>query len=144
MKKRIPPLIIEHYEALENLHLISVVEFNRQEYTCIIDNITHNEVKAFVLDKTVARDIIPIPELISEAIYWFYNASDKHQFSIQLAQKGMTHLIVPIYRSFNIGNVSRVVGKVFHYPELAKAKVKRKRIIPIPEGVEIHLKRLQN
>lgn len=144
MKRKIPPLIIEHFEELDNLHLLSVVEYNRQEFTCIIDDITHNQLKVFVLDLAVNQNAISRSNLISEAIYWFYNDSANHQFSVHLAKRGLSHLAIPVFRTFNISNISRVFGKVFHYPELVKVKVKRKRVMPIPEGVEIYLKKIQN
>lgn len=141
-KKRIPPLIIDHLETLDNLHLLSMIEYNRQEFTCIIDNITNTEVKAFVLDNHIAQQGISPEELISEAIFWYYDASSKYQFSMQLAKRGLSNLAIPFYKTFSINNIARVVGRVFYYPDHHKTKVKRKRVLPISEGIEIHLKRI--
>lgn len=142
MKKRIPPLIIDHHETINNLYLLSMIEYNRQEFTCIIDNITNTEVKAFVLDNHIAQQGISPEELISEAIFWYYDASAKYQFSMQLAKRGLSNLAIPFYKTFAINNIARVVGRVFYYPEHHKTKVKRKRVLPISEGIEIHLKRI--
>ena len=140
VKKKIPPLLIEHQDDDTNMHLFSMIEYHRNEYICIIDDITSVEIKAFILDKHF-NDIIDRSHLISEAIQWFYSASHRHQLSIELAKKGLTELIGPLYRKFELNGVSRVIGKPFIYPQLSKVKVKRKRVISIPEGIEIHFKR---
>ena len=135
-KKKIPPLIIDNVEEHTNLYLLSVVEYRRAEYTCIIDNITPAELRVYVIDKLHPGSLTP-EELLSEAIYWYYDTSHKNQFSVFLASKGLSALATSMYRAFDINGVSRVVGKAFHYPDLAKAKVKRRRIIPIPEGTPV-------
>jgi len=139
-KKKIPPLMIEHCDDIISKYLFSVIEYQRHEHICIIDDITSSEIKAFIIDKEF-EETVSAAQLISEAILWFYQASDKHQLSIHLAKKGLTPHIGPMYRTFDLNGVSRVIGRIFQYPELAKAKVKRKRVIAIPEGIEIKFKK---
>lgn len=140
MKKKIPPLIIDNIEEAKNLHLLSLVEYRRVEYTCIIDNITPTELKVYAIDKAHPEAILP-KQLVSEAIYWYYNCSDKYQFSVYLASKDLAQHATPFYHSFDINGVSRVVGRAFHFPDLSKAKIKRRRIIPIQEGIPVVFKK---
>lgn len=142
MKTKAPPLIIEKFQELSNLHLLSVIEHVSEEFTCIIDDITNTEVKAIVLDNKIYQQEISTNEIISQAIQWFYENSESYQFSTYLAKKQISHLITPLYKSFKIGNITRIVGVPFKYTEMTKSKIKRKRVNPIYEGIEIHLKRL--
>lgn len=139
-KKKIPPLIIDNIEEQTNLHLLSVVEYRRNEYTCVIDNITPSELRVYVLDKWHPGALTP-EELLSEAIYWYYDTSHKNQFSVFLASKGLAMHATPMYRAFDINGVSRVVGKAFHYTDLVKTKIKRRRLIPIQEGTPVVFKK---
>lgn len=140
MKKKIPPLIVDNVEENHNLFLLSVVEYRRTEYVCIIDNITQAELRVYIIDQH-HPEALSTEELISEAIHWYYHASALHQFSVYLASKELAHLATPLLRTFDINGVSRVVGKAFHFPGLTKVKVKRRKVLPIQEGIPIFLKK---
>ena len=140
MKKKIPPLEVETIQNQANLYLLSLIEYRRVEYTCIIDNVTPTDVRVFVVD-TLHPDALTYNEIISEAIYWFYDTSERQQFSMHLAARGLHQSASPLYRTFDLNGVSRVVGKAFSFPELAKNKVKKRRVLPIQEGIEIKLKK---
>jgi hypothetical protein len=138
MRKKIPPLIIDNIEELDNLYLLSNIEYHRQNYTCIIDNITSNEIKAYTLDNKY-KDLSNL--IITEAIYWFYNSSSKHSFSIHLAKQGLSDDAFALYKNFNIPGISRVVGKVFKFDHFTKPKIKKRRVLPISAGVEVKFKK---
>ena len=140
MRKKIPKLNIEQFEVPENLHLISIIEYKRQEFVCIIDNITPSEVRAFVIERSHPESLT-IPELISNAIYWFYHKSNDHQLSIYLSSKGLTAKVNPLYQIFDIKGISRVVGNAFEFSKLSVSKVKKRRVLPISETIEIKFKK---
>jgi hypothetical protein len=81
-------------------------------------------------------------ELLSQAIYWYYTAAEKHPLSVELAINGLSPLTSAMYRSFDINGISRIVGNAFEFPDLTKNVVKRRRVLPIQEGIEIKLKKL--
>jgi hypothetical protein len=135
MRKKIPPLIIDNVENLSNLHMLSIIEYHRQEYVCIVDNLTANDLKVYVI--TDNSPFISSKLLISEAIYWFYHCSSYQQLSVYLANKEIAFLASPLYKSFELAGISRVVGKIFQYPTYHKPKVKRRRVTPISAGIEI-------
>ena len=139
-KKQIPELKVELIKDRGNLLYMALLEYKRENYLCIIDNISSSEIGAYVLDYA-EQESIPINEFLSAVTKWFYNASDKHPLSIELAQQGLTEALAPIYKTFDATYVSRIVGNAFTYEGLSKTKVKRRRIIPIPEGVPIKLKK---
>lgn len=139
-KKKIPELKVELVKDRGNLLYLALLEYKREIYLCIIDNISPNEIGAYVLDYA-EQENIPINEFLSAVTLWFYKASDKHPLSVELAQQGLTEALAPIYKTFDTTYVSRIVGNAFTYEGLTKNKVRRRRVIPIPEGIPIKLKK---
>lgn len=140
-KKRIPALDVERVNDRANLHFISLLEYRREEYLCIIDNISPNEIGAYVLD-FVDQEGIPAAQFMSIAIEWFYGKSDLHPLSVEIARRGLTKALSPIYRTFDTQYVSRIIGHAFSYEKMTKTKVKRRRVTPVQEGIEIRFKKL--
>jgi hypothetical protein len=138
-KKKIPELKVEHGESAP-LHFLSMLEYKRENYLCIIDNMTPNEIGAYVLDYAEQEDI-PVVEFLSIVTRWFYGNSDLHSLSVEIGKQGLTTKLAPIYRSFDTTYVSRIVGNSFRYDLMSKSRVRRRRVIPVPEGVVIKLKR---
>lgn len=138
-KKKIPPLQFEIVQERSNLIYLSIIEYKRENYLTIIDNISDNEITAFVLDY-VEQEGINIKDFLSIANLWYYENSHKHPFSVEIAKKDLTPRIGQIVKTFDINFISRVVGCPFFY-NMAVKKVKRRKVVAIPEGVEIKLKK---
>lgn len=139
-KKRIPELKIELVNDRGNLLYMSLLEYKRENYLCIIDNITPTEIGAYVLDYAEQEEV-PVQEFLSVVTHWFYSKSDNHPLSVEVARQGLTERLAPIYRTFDTTYVARIVGHAFTYDGMNKSKVRRRRVVPIPEGVEIKFKK---
>lgn len=138
-KKKIPPLQFEIVQERSNLLFLSVIEYKRENYLTIIDNISPTEVTAFVLDYA-EQEGINTKDFLSLANLWYYRNSHKHPFSIEIAKNNLTSQMGQIIKTFDINFISRIVGCPFFYNMMTK-KVKRRRVIAIPEGIEIKLKK---
>lgn len=139
-KKKIPELKLELINERGNLIYLSLVEYKRECYLCIIDNITDDGISAFVLDYA-EQENVKIAGFLSLVTEWFYSSSDKYPLSVELAKRNLTDQLAPIYRTFDSTYVSRIIGQAFSYDKLQKNKVKRRRVIPIPEGIPIKFKK---
>ena len=139
-KKKVPELKVELVRDRGNLLFLALLEYKREEYLCVIDNITPNEIGAYVLDYA-EQENIPLSEFMSAVTRWFYRSSDKHPLSVELAQQGLTEALAPIYKTFDTTYVARIIGNAFSYESMSKNKVRRRRVIPIPEGIPIKLKK---
>lgn len=139
-KKRIPELQIEEVNERVNSMYLSLLEYKREVYLCVIDSITPTEIGAYVLDYA-EQEQIPLPEFLSVVTRWFYGKSESYPLSVEIARQGLTEVVSPIYRTFDTAYVSRIVGHAFFNKEQAKSKVRRRRVVPIPEGVAIKLKK---
>ena len=139
-KKRIPELKIELISERGNYIFLSLLEYKRETYLCVIDQITSTEIGAYVLD-FAEQENVPVQEFLSVVTQWFYGKSDAHPLSVEIARQGLTERCAPIYRSFDTTYVARIVGQAFAYDGMNKSKVRRRRVVPIPEGVAIRLKR---
>lgn len=139
-KKRAPSLKLELLNERGNLIYLSLVEYKRECYLCVIDNITADGINAFVLDYA-EQENVKISAFLSLVTEWFYSASDRYPLSVELARRNLTEQLAPIYRTFDATYVSRIVGHAFSYDALQKSKVKRRRVIPLPEGIPIKFKK---
>lgn len=139
-KKRVPELKVELIDSSANLHFMALLEYKREVYLCIIDNVTPTEIGAYVLDYT-EQENVPLKEFLSVVVSWFYSKSDAHPLSVELAKRGLTERLAPLYRTFDATYVSRIVGNAFHYSAMNKSKVRRRRVVPVPAGVEVRLKK---
>lgn len=139
-KKKIPELKVELINERGNLLYLALLEYKRENYLCIIDNVSQSEIGAYVLDYA-EQENIPVQEFLSLVTHWFYSKSDNHPLSVEIASQGLTQLIAPIHRTFDTTYVSRIVGHAFVYETMNKSKVRRRRVVPIPEGVAIKFKK---
>lgn len=139
MKKKIPPLVIEHVKDPVNLFYLSLIEYKRENYLSIIDNITNNEVSAFILD-FANQEKINLLNFLSFVNNWFYQSAHLYPLSFELSKCGLTHRMSPLYRTFDINFISRIIGHPFSFDLELNTKVKRRKVTPIPTSVEIRLK----
>lgn len=140
-KKKIPPLIVEYFADTSNSCFISLIEYKRENYIGIIDNITDTELSAFILSHA-KPEVLDVDEFLQFAVRWFYKSSKKYPLSFEFARLGLSKKIQPIYKTFDLGYVSRVIGQPFIFEDLnAGTKIKRRRVIQVPELVEIKFKK---
>jgi hypothetical protein len=116
-----------------------LIEFKKIRYLTIIENVVDSEISAYVLDNLAAEGIDQ-DWFMSVATKWFYSASDRYPLSFEFAKLGKGDVIRKVLKTFNINSTSRVIGKLFTFPMNVKPKIKRRKVIPIPETIEIKLK----
>lgn len=139
-KKRIPNLIVEKAEDTGNFFYLSVIEYRKQNYLAIVDNISSESVGAYVLD-FAQQEGIDLKQLFSIITFWFYRGSYRYPLSIEFSRLGITSHTNRIYKNFELAHVTRLIGKDFRFDFEAEPKVKRRRATFIPAGVEVKLKK---
>lgn len=139
-KKRIPSLIVEPVSDSGNLYFLSVIEYKRENYLTVVNNIDEEEIGAYVLD-FAQQERLNMQQLMSAITLWFYKGSFTHPLSFEFSRLGLTPLTNRIYKSFELTHVTRLVGNDFRYNLSAQPKIRRRRASMIPAGVEVHLKR---
>lgn len=139
-KKKLPPLALEISQTQSNALYLSLIEHKRENFLGIIDNVGTTEITAYVLD-FAEQEGISIPWLLSIANIWYYRSSGRYPLSYELAKLGLTKKTQGILRTYDVNNVARIVGMPFMFNIDKRPKVRRRRVVPIPEGVEIVLRR---
>lgn len=139
-KKRIPTLIVEYASDSGNLFLLSVLEYRRENYLVVIDNISEEEVGAYVLD-FAQQEKLNLKELMSVIIRWFYSASTRYPLSFEFSRLGLTAASNRIYKTFELPHVTRLIGNDFRFDFETPPKIRRRRASLIPAGTEVRLKR---
>jgi len=139
-KRKIPSLIVERAEDQGNYFYLSVLEYRRQNYLVIVDNITEEEVGAYVLDYAQSEGL-NMQQLMTVITRWFYSASERYPLSFEFSRLGLASRTTKIYKTFELAHVTRLIGKDFTYDLNSAPKVKRRRVNKIPAGIEIKLRR---
>lgn len=139
-KKRIPALRIETVNGQGNYLFLSLVEYKREVYLCVINDIKPSEIGAYVLDYA-DQSGVNIQQFLEATTRWFYSKSDQHPLSVELAKYGLTNWASGMFRTFDTTYVSRIVGHGFAYDAMEKSKVRRRRVVALPAGIEVKLKK---
>lgn len=139
-KKKIPNLVVERAEDQGNYFFLSVLEFRKENYLVIVDNITEDGIGAYVLD-FAQQEGIDLRQLISIVTTWFYRGSFKYPLSFEFSRLGMAMHTNRIYKNFELAHVTRLIGNDFKYELEAAPKIKRRRVSMIPAGVEVKLRK---
>jgi len=139
-KKRIPDLAVEWASDQGNMFFLSVIEYRKENYLAVIDNITSEDVGAFVLDYA-QQEGIDLKQLMSLVTLWFYRGSYDYPLSFEFSRLGIAGRTNRIYKTFELVHVTRLIGRDFRFDLMEAPKVRRRRVSRIPAGVEIRLKR---
>ena len=140
-RKPMPPLMLERLLDGINLHILSVVEYKRKHYLCIVDDIKPSTVNAYVLD-IAEQEGIDVNVLMSLAIRWYYFHSDKFPISVMFAKEGLTQITQRIYRRFNKINVGRIIGAPFAFNLHMQPKSKKRRVVRRKEVQTVNLNKM--
>jgi hypothetical protein len=135
-----PPLVFEELQDELNYVFLTLIEFKRVKYLTVVENVIDDEIHAYVLDTLAAEEVDPA-WFLSVATRWFYSASERYPLSFEFAKLGQGEVIKKALKTFNINSTSRVIGKLFKFDMNAKPKVRRRKVQPIPERIEIKLKK---
>lgn len=142
-KKRIPDLHVEFACDRGNYFFLGVLQHRKETYLVIVDNITDEEVSAYVLD-FAQREGIDLQQFISVATQWFYRGSHRYPLSFEFSRLGLSGHMNRIYKNFELTHVTRLIGNGFKYDFFSAPKVKRRRVSKIPAGIEVKLKKTGN
>lgn len=135
-----PPLVFEELQSNSNYIYLTLIEYKKVKYLTVIENVVGDEIQAYVLDNLGAEGVDQ-SWFLSVATRWFYSSSDRYPLSFEFAKHGRQDVVQKLLKTFNINSTSRVIGKLFKFPINVKPKIKRRRINPLPAGVEIKLRR---
>jgi hypothetical protein len=139
-KKKMPDLQVEEVNDRVNCMFLSLLEYKRETFLCIIDNVSPTKVGAYVLDYA-DQEGVKMPDLLSLVIPWFYGRSEDHPLSVELSRHGLATTFSPLYRSFDSSYVSRIVGQAFSYDTTSQSKIRRRRVTPPSEVPAVSLKK---
>lgn len=139
-KKKVPNLIVEFASDSGNMFFLTVLEYRRQNYLAIIDNVTSEEIGAYVLD-FAQQERLDLRQLMSVITLWFYRGSDKYPLSFEFSRLGMSPMTNRIYKTFELPHVTRLIGNDFRFDLETPPKIRRRRVSLIPAGTEVRLKR---
>lgn len=120
-------LIIEpHPVDYKGLPFITLIQYSKQAWLTIVDNIDKDTVRAFVLDMC-GPEAVDEELIMSVAHDWYTNLQGSVPLSVEFARRGLTATSSKIYRTLNLEYVSRIIGPVISYPVDDVKRIKRRR-----------------
>jgi len=132
------PLIIEpHPKDYDGYPFITLIEYRDKNILSIIDNSTDKMIKAYVLDLCNPENINE-EVVIEVAKEWYENSRDRYPVSFEFSKKNIAGFVKPLYKSFAIGFVTRLIGPMPRFEMNEVKSIKRRRKKAIPVGIEIH------
>jgi hypothetical protein len=131
-KKRIPELQVELTSDSANFYYLSVLQYRKEHHLVVVDNITSDNVSAYVLDKAT-QEGIDVKQLLTVITRWFYESSHRYPLSLEFSKLGMTHATNRILKNFELSHVTRIVGQDFQYDLQAAPKIRRRRVNHVPK-----------
>lgn len=138
-KKTTAPLIVEpHPKDYKGYPFITLIQYRKQHFLTIIDNVDGESIKAYVLDLCGPENVNE-DKIIQIAHSWFAESSAKHPISVEFSKRGVTGETGKILKTYSLEFISRVIGPVYQFPISTVKSVKRRKRRPIPQGVEISL-----
>jgi len=134
------PLIFEDLQDQQNLLFLTLIVYKKVKYLTIVENVVDNEIQAYVLDNLTAEGIDQ-DWFLSIATKWFYSASERYPLSFEFAKLGQGDVIKKTLKTFNINSTSRIIGKLFTFSVNDKPKIKRRKVVLLPENIEIKFRK---
>lgn len=139
-KKKVPNLIVEFASDSGTMFFLSVLEYRRENYLVIVDNVSSEEIGAYVLD-FAQQERLDVRQLMTIVTRWFYSGSSSYPLSFEFSKLGISPLANRIYKTFELAHVTRLIGYDFRYDLETPPKIRRRRASLIPAGTEVRLKR---
>lgn len=131
------PLIVENHPTdYDGYPFITLIQYRDDHVLTIVDNAEQKTIKAFVLD-LCGPEGVDEQRLISTASQWYDHNSDRFPVSFEFSRRSMTEEVSPIYRTFNIEFVTRVIGPLPRFEMSEVKSVKRRKRKPVPQGMEV-------
>lgn len=127
MKKHSSKLIIEsHPPTYSGYPFITLLQYPEYILLTIIDNYSDKCIRAYVLDQCSPNGIDEnkFIEIVSD---WWENKRDKYPLSIELSKLNMVSEVSKIYKTFNTGFMTRVIGPLPKYTMDDIHSIKRRR-----------------
>lgn len=133
-------LVIEELQDQSNLLFLTLIEYKKQKFLTIIENVIGDEIQAYILDNLSAENINQ-DWFMHIATKWFYSSSERYPLSFEFTKLGQGEVVKKVLKTFSVNATSRIIGKLFIYPTNTKPKVKRRKVSRVTTTPNIKFKK---
>ncbi len=133
--KKACPLIVEsHPASYTGFPFITLIQYHKDILLTVVDNVTDEYIKAYVLDLCTAEGIDE-ERLMNLALQW-YHKDHKTPFSVFLSLNGVSSQMSKVCRTYPIEYISRIIGPIHRFPFSApkNTRKRRRKVIPTVTG----------
>ena len=138
------PLIIEnHPEDYDGYPFITLIQQHATHVLTIVDDVDEKRLRAFVLDLCGPSGVNE-EQVINVAAEWYQSARERYPLSIEFSKRNLAQQMAPVFRTFNIDFITRIIGPVPKFSMNTSPSVRRRRRKPIPEGMTVNRRQVLN
>lgn len=131
------PLLVEEYPAdYKGYPFLTLIKYRESEILVVVDNVTHKDIKAYVVDFCETEGINE-DEFIKLVADWYEFRSRKFPLSIEFSRLGLTEQMSNILKVYNIDFVTRVIGILPMYEMSKVFSVKRRKRKTVDKNIKI-------
>ena len=131
------PLIVEkHPDDYDGYPFITLIQYRKDHFLTLIDNATPKQIKSYILDlcgpTQVDEELV-----VNTAAEWWENSRETYPLSFEFSRRGITSVVSPIYRTFNIEYVTRIIGPLPKFEMQEVHSIKRRKRKNIPKNMRV-------
>jgi len=131
------PLLVEDYPVdYKGYPFLTLIKYRDSEILVVVDNITHKDIKAYVVDACETEGISE-EKFINLVAEWYEYRSRKIPLSIEFTRLGLDQHMKPIFKVYNIDFITRVIGVLPMYEMNKVFSVKRRKRKTIDRNIKI-------
>lgn len=120
------PLIIEaHSDTYTGAPFLTLIEHRHGTALAIVDNLDGDDLHVYLLDMCDPEGV-DVQTLMTVATEWYAGAK-MYPLSIEFSKRNLTAEVCAIYRTLNVGSITRIVGPVATYPYRSHTTIKHRR-----------------
>lgn len=131
------PLFVEEYPIdYKGYPFLTLIKYRDTEILVVVDNITHKDIKAYVIDSCDTEGINE-EKFINMVAEWYEHRSRRFPLSIEFSRMGLTPYMSKILKVYNIDFVTRVIGVLPMYEMNKVHSVKRRKRKLVDKNIRI-------
>jgi hypothetical protein len=130
-----PIPIQSHPSDYDGYEFITLIKYNEEVNLIIVDNVYKKHIDGYCLDlcqpSGVEENLV-----IKVANFWYHSNKDNYPVSVEFSKRGLAKTTAPIFKSYPIDYVSRIIGPAFQF-YMGQPKKVRKRKRKNPKDYEV-------
>lgn len=135
-KNSVPLIVEDHPDDYNGYPFITLVQYRNHHVLAIVDDADDRNIRQYVLD-LCGPSGVDEERVIDIATNWWERRRNQYPISFEFSRLGLTNHMSPIYKTYNIEYVTRVIGPLPRFDLTEVNSIRRRKRKPVPNGVRV-------